>query len=171
MRSRQGSATSRTPTESCSKQKTYTWLRCDANGDNCDTVIGTGSTYTLTDAEVGLRIKVRFGFRDNEGNVESRTSASWPASSEDPIAALVVLDATGAPSISGRAKTGATVTAGLGDVADPDGIDESTLSYTWLRCDANGASCNVRAGERQDHHLAGRCRGPADQGQARLRRR
>ena len=40
---------------------------------------------------------------------------------------------SGAPVITGVAEQGQTLAVDLSGVIDPDGIDETTLSYTWLR--------------------------------------
>ena len=125
----------------------YTWLRCNATGDDCDTEIGTGSTYTLTDDDVGLRVRVRLAFLDNSGNAElAGLSEAWPPATSDPVQEAQAANATGVPTISGIAIRGGTVVAASDGVADPDGIDESTLSYTWLRCDANGNNCDTEIG-------------------------
>ena len=63
----------------------YAWLRCDQNGGNCDTTIGTASTYTLTSNEAGKRIRLQISFTDNADNAESRTSWPWPARTEKTI--------------------------------------------------------------------------------------
>ena len=51
----------------------YQWI---SNDGNTDTDIGgqTGSTYTLTDEDVGKSIKVRVSFTDDADNAETRTS-------------------------------------------------------------------------------------------------
>ena len=50
---------------------TYKWQRFAANGTTLDTdSIGTGSTYTLTDADAGKTLKVVVSFTDNGGNSE-----------------------------------------------------------------------------------------------------
>ena len=54
----------------------YQWLRVDADGaSNPVTIPGaTASTYTLTTADVGKRIKVRVSFTDEESSSEELTS-------------------------------------------------------------------------------------------------
>ena len=37
---------------------TYRWLRCDVNGNNCTTQIGTGPSQRLASADVGHRVRV-----------------------------------------------------------------------------------------------------------------
>ena len=45
--------------------------------------------------------------------------------------------ATGAPTISGTAQSGATLTANTSGIADEDGLDNATFTYQWLADDAN----------------------------------
>ena len=46
--------------------------------------------------------------------------------------------ATGAPSISGIAQVGETLTVDTTGIADEDGLDTATFSYQWIRNDGNG---------------------------------
>ena len=104
----------------------YTWLRCDLNGNDCNTTLkaeqavptsnGGISTYTLTAAEVGLRIRVRMEFVDYDssgrcnfcrpgqmwvGNVETRTSFPWPARSANQIASDSILPTVSSATVAG----------------------------------------------------------------------
>ena len=106
----------------------YQWL---ANGAG---VAGaTSDTYTLVEADVGKTIKVRVIFTDNRNHQETLTSAATAAVS---AAAKPNSPATGAPSISGTAQVGKTLTASTSDIADADGMSGAVFSYQWL---ANGA--------------------------------
>ena len=52
-------------------------------------------------------------------------------------------DATGTPTISGTAQVGETLTAGMGDIADADGLPATfpgDYTFQWLRVDADGVS-------------------------------
>ena len=49
----------------------YQWVSVAAAATETDIGGATGSTYTLTDSEVGKTIKVRVSFSDDEGNAES----------------------------------------------------------------------------------------------------
>ena len=64
--------------------------------------------------------------------------------------------ATGAPTITGTARVGETLTADTGGISDDDGLDNASFSYQWLADDADitGATGNT-------YTLAG-----ADQGKA-----
>ena len=109
----------------------YQWIRNDGTND---AHIGgqTGSTYTLTDEDVGKSIKVRVSFTDDAGNEETLTSAATAA-----VAARPNTPATGLPTISGTAQAGKTLTADTSAIADEDGLTNATFTYRWLADDAN----------------------------------
>ena len=109
----------------------YQWIRNDGTNDS-DIGGQTGSTYTLTDEDVGKSIKVKVSFTDDAGNEETLTSAAMAA-----VAARPDTPATGAPTISGTAHPGETLTADTADIADEDGLDNATFSYQWITNDGN----------------------------------
>ena len=98
----------------------YVWLRGNS------TISGaTGSTYTLTDADVGRQISVRVFYTDGAGHNEMLTSTATAAVTN-------VNDApTGNVTISGSATEGSTLTADTSAIDDDDGL--GTFSYQWLR--------------------------------------
>ena len=107
----------------------YQWLADDA------AIAGaTGSTYTLADSEEGKAIKVEVTFTDDAGNDESLTSAAT-----DDVAAAPAPNspATGAPTISGTAQVGETLTANTSGVADADGLSNVQYEYQWLADDSD----------------------------------
>ena len=104
----------------------YQWL---ANG--ADIAGATSSSYTLVDADKGKAIKVKVSFRDDKNNPETLTSAATAAVEPRPNS-----PATGAPTISGTAQVGETLTVDTSDIADSDGMSGAVFSYQWL---ANGA--------------------------------
>ena len=109
----------------------YQWVRNDGNTDE-DIAGATGSSYTLTGDDKGKAIKVTVTFTDAEGNPETLTS--------DPtgeVAAKPNSPATGAPSISGTARVGQTLTADTSGIADEDGLTNAVFSYQWVRNDGN----------------------------------
>ena len=105
----------------------YQWL-----ADDADITDATASTYTLTDDDVGTTIKVRVSFTDDRDNQESLTSAATAAVTARPNNA-----ATGAPTISGTAQAGQTLTASTSGISDADGLDDASYSYQWLADDAD----------------------------------
>ena len=93
----------------------YQWVRQDG-GTETAIQDATDSAYTLTDADEGRTIKVWVNFTDDEGNLESLTSAATAA-----VAARPNTPATGQPTISGTAQVGETLTADVSDIDDVDG--------------------------------------------------
>ena len=108
--------------------------------DDADLEGATGSTYTLADSEEGKTIKVRVSFTDDAGNEESLTSEATAA-----VAAKPNTPATGAPTITGTAQVGETLTADTSGIADEDGLDNVSYSYQWIR-NAGGTDADI-AGE------------------------
>ena len=55
--------------------------------------------------------------------------------------------ATGKPAVSGRARVGLTLAAGVGGISDANGLDDASFSYQWVRVDADGTSNPTDIGE------------------------
>ena len=106
---------------------TYQWL-----ADDADIQGETASTYTLVTDDVGKAIKVRVSFTDDATNEETLTSAATAA-----VAARPNSLATGAPTISGTAQVGETLTANTTGISDEDGLTDAVFSYQWLADDAD----------------------------------
>ena len=106
---------------------TYQWL-----ADNAAIAGATGSTYTLADADENKAIKVKVSFTDDAGNDEALTSAATDAVAAAPPENN---EATGAPSISGTAQVGETLTVDTSGIADADGLENSAFTYQWLAGD------------------------------------
>ena len=107
----------------------YQWVRSD-NSTDTDISDATGSTYTLVSADEGKTIKVKVSFTDEQGNAESLTS--------DPTATVAAKPnsvATGAPTISGTAQVGETLTADTSGISDADGTDNVSYNHQWVRSD------------------------------------
>ena len=110
---------------------TYQWLLTGQwFADDTDIAGATGSTYTLTDSEESNTVKVQVSFTDDEGNSETLTSAAT-----DEVDARPNSPATGAPTITGTAQVGQTLTADTSGIADADGLANATFSYQWLADD------------------------------------
>ena len=86
----------------------------------------TASTYTLVAADQGTTIKVKVSFTDDASNPETLTSA---ATSMDIAAANT--PATGAPTITGTAQVGQTLTAVTTAIMDADGLTSVSYTYQW----------------------------------------
>ena len=107
----------------------YQWL-----ADDADISGATNATYTLVAAEEGKVIKVRVSFTDDADNEETLTSAVTEAVA---AASTPNSPATGAPTISGTAQVGETLTANTSGVADADGLSNVQYEYQWLADDAD----------------------------------
>ncbi|MDA9020119.1 Ig-like domain-containing protein, partial [Flavimaricola sp.] len=98
----------------------YQWLR------DGDTIAGaTGTTYRLTQADVGKQITVVASYTDGQGTEESVPS--------EPTETIINVNdlPTGVVSIDGGAVEGETLTAITSSLADEDGL--GSLSYQWQR--------------------------------------
>ena len=113
---------------------TYQWL-----ADDTDITDATGATYTPAAADAGKAIKVQVSFTDDAGNAETLTSGASAAvtAANNP--------ATGAPTISGTARVGETLTASTTGIADSDGLTNATFTHQWLADDAaiSGATAST----------------------------
>ena len=105
----------------------YQWL-------SDDTAIqgATGLTYTLEEADEGKAIKVQVSFSDDGGNDETLTSTTTDAVAAAPAANN---PATGAPTISGTAQVGETLSAYTSEIVDADGLSNVQYEYQWLADD------------------------------------
>ena len=100
----------------------YQW-----QADGGDISVATDSTYTPVADDVGKAISVTVSFTDDAGNEEELTSAAT-----DAVEAKPNNPATGAPTVSGTAQVGETLTADTSAIADEDGLEDATFSYQWL---------------------------------------
>ena len=107
---------------------TYQWVRNDGT-DDTDIAGATNGTYTLVEGDQGKTVKVRVTFTDDKANEESLTSTATA-----PISAANS-PATGAPTITGTAQVGQTLTAETSAIADEDGLDNVDYAYQWVRND------------------------------------
>ena len=107
----------------------HQWIRNDGTND-ADIGSQTGSTYTLTDEDVGKSIKVKVSFTDDADHEETLTSAATGV-----VAAKPNSPATGAPTITGTARVGQTLTVLTNSITDEDGLTNVSYSYQWIRND------------------------------------
>ena len=115
---------------------TYQWVRVDADGTSNEEDITdeTDATYTLTADERGKKVKVEVRFVDILGGEETRTSAPTAT-----LAGVPNIPATGAPTITGTAQVGETLTASTTGIADANGLTSPTYTYQWIRVDGTEA--------------------------------
>ena len=110
-------------------QYEYQWL-----ADDADISGAINATYTLAAEDEGKAIKVQVSFTDDADNEETLTSGAT-----DTVEAAPTTNspATGAPTISGTAQVGETLTADTSGIADADGLSNVQYEYQWLADDAD----------------------------------
>ena len=115
-------------------QYEYQWL-----ADDAEIAGATSLTYALSAADEGKAIKVEVSFTDDAGNEETLTSVATDAVAAAPTPNS---PATGAPTISGTAQVGETLTANTSEVADADGLGNVQYEYQWLADDTDIAGAS-----------------------------
>ena len=65
------------------------------------------------------------------------TSLTLNTPATDPVASASNSPATGAPTISGTAQVGETLTAGITGITDSDGLTGATFAYQWIQNDGS----------------------------------
>ena len=126
---------------------THQWKRFAADGTTFEANIGTNSrTYTLTDSELGKKVRVEVSFTDNEGSSEGPlVSAVYPsdatveASEEEasPPGISIIMEAPPRTTV-GSAGTVSADIVGFDVFPDPDG-HEYTYRIDVLDSDGNDA--------------------------------
>ena len=141
----------------------YQWIRVDS-GTDADISGATSSTYTLVAADEGTTIKVKVSFTDDDGDAETRTSAATAT------VAAANTPATGAPTITGTARVGETLTAVTTGIMDADGLTSPSYAYQWIRV-TSGTDADICGRDVEHLHPGRRRPGHDDQGEGELHRR
>ena len=131
---------------------TYQWIRVD--GTEADIAAANSSTYILVDADLGTTIKVKVSFTDAANNPETLTSAATAT-----VSAAANTLATGAPTITGTAQVGQTLTAGTTAIMDADGLTSVSYTYQWIRVATDNTETNISSATASTYTLVA-----ADQG-------
>ena len=121
----------------------YQWMAGGADIEGAD-----DSSHTLTADEEGLTVQVWVSFTDDAGNEETLTSAATDAVAQAETSEPQQQPnspATGAPTITGTAQLGETLTADTSGISDADGLDDVSSSYQWLADDAEIAGATGSA--------------------------
>ena len=105
----------------------HQWLADEAEIEGA-----TSSAYTLSDDDAGRSVRVRVSFTDDNDNEEVLYSEPTAA-----VAARPNSPATGAPTITGAAHVGLTLTADTSGIEDTDGLDNAVFSYQWVAGDGS----------------------------------
>ena len=132
---------------------TYQWIRVDGT-DEEDISGENSSTYILVDADLGTTLKVKVSFTDDASNSETLTSAATAA-----VSAAANTLATGAPTITGTAQVGQTLTAGTTAIMDADGLTSVSYTYQWIGVATDNTETNIASATASTYMLVA-----ADQG-------
>ena len=115
---------------------TDVWQDCDAAGASCTPILtATGTTYTLTTADVGHTIVVEETATNADG---TGTGTSTPTAVVLPLAPVN----TGAPAITGTAQQGQTLTTSNGTWSNTP----TMFGYQWERCTTTCAAITGATG-------------------------
>ena len=122
----------------------------------------TGTSYTITslalDTEYAVRVIATNSVGDGPPSAERTETAR--ARTSEPQDSTPNTAATGAPTISGKAQAGETLTADTSDIADDNGLDNASFSYQWVSYDGN-ADTDIPGAAGSTYTLV-----PADEGKA-----
>ncbi len=109
----------------------YRWERADdATGTTGLTNVGNASaTYTPERADLGKFIRVTVSYTDDGNNAGTSVTSDWTSA----IERRPDLQSSGMLEIEGIARVGRLLTATVGNYMDPNGFDEATFRYQWVR--------------------------------------
>jgi hypothetical protein len=121
----------------------FQWQRCKPDGSACSDVRGaTRSSYTLTPADLGSRPRIVVTAKNAYGSEAAHSSVG-----DVPVVGArgTAPANTAEPTLTGVPQVGRTlaITAGTWKGSTP-----MTFAYSWVRCNAAGASCVAIAGAR-----------------------
>lgn len=134
----------------------YQWQRCPSSGGGCTSVSGATSTsYALGADDVGYALDVVVTATNKNGSASassSQTSLVAAAPAPAPAPTVVPPSPTSAPTISGSAQQGQTLTAATGSWS---GTQPLTYAYQWQRCSSTGTNCAAVSGANAQSYLLG----------------
>ena len=124
----------------------YQWRRCDGAGLNCGKTFpstpAAAPTYTLQDTDLG-HILVAY---------VTATNVAGPTSVHSHTTSTVVTPGnTAAPTITGQAQAGKTLTEAHGGWIPNK---PASFTYQWQDCDGSGANCSAIAGATSQTYTA-----------------
>lgn len=103
---------------------TRRWQRCAPAGVDCADLAATGTTLTLTAADVGSVFRTRVTATNPDGSTQIHSALT-------PVVAPAIPASTAAPVISGTAREGQLLSATPGTWK---GTPTITYAYSWQRC-------------------------------------
>ena len=125
---------------------TFQWVREDEDGMNAEDISGeTSRTYTLTNDDVGKKVRVRVIFIDQLSGMEMRTSDAFPASGT-----VAPLADTTAPTVTSIERLGPTTSPTNADalrwaVTFSEGVKSATISAADFTVSGTTATLQIVA--------------------------
>lgn len=123
----------------------YSWQRCDAEGNNCTWVVNTPQTYLLQSADLAHTFRV-YVAAANAGGSQVATSGLTGV-----VGGAAAITNTVTPVISGTPVVGQTLTVSNGGWTG----SPTTFTYAWQRCDSNGNNCVWVGGANKQTYVLG----------------
>jgi hypothetical protein len=124
----------------------YQWQSCNSAGESCTNISGaTGSTYVLGHGDVGTTLRVVVTATNSAGSASSTSAAS-------AVVAVLAPSNTVAPTISGTAQDGQTLTASVGSWS---GTPPLSYAYQWQSCNSAGEGCTNISGATGSTYVLG----------------
>jgi hypothetical protein len=141
----------------------YQWQRCPSTGGGCVSVGANSTSYALSAADVGYAIAVVVTATNKNGSASASSPqtalvapvpapAPAPSPSPSPSPSVVAPSSASAPTISGSAQQGQTLSAATGSW---NGTQPLTYAYQWQRCNSTGGSCVAVNGATAASYLLG----------------
>jgi hypothetical protein len=113
----------------------FGWQRCNPDATGCANISGaTAPTYTVGSADVTNVLRSVVTATDTNGTSMQESAVTGTVTAAPSLAPVN----TAPPSIAGTPSNGQTLTAANGTWS---GATPITYGYSWLLCDATGASC------------------------------
>jgi predicted actin-binding protein len=124
----------------------HQWRRCDSAGASCSDIAGaTSSTYQLTPSDVGSTLRLVVSASNAAGSASATSAQTAVVAAAPPSNVL-------APTVTGTAQDGSTLTASTGTW---NGTPSIAYAYQWQRCDPAGANCSNLSGATSSTYAEG----------------
>ena len=146
----------------------FQWVRV-TSGTDADISGARDSTYTLVADDEGKKIKVKVSFLDTEATT-NRTEGPLTSAATATVSASTNTPATGAPTITGTAQVGQTLTAVTTTIMDAERADQRQL-HVPVDPDRCRRGYEHLRGDGEHLHVGGGRPGHDGQGEGELHRR